>query len=269
MKKKRHDLLVIIPAYNEESNIEDVLEVLEKPPISDIADVLVINDASKDDTNFKVKVRGKAKMVTHVFNLGYGSAIQLGYKYAVRRRYQYVIQMDADGQHDPSNIPVIYQELKKRDENGDLPDIVLGSRYMGQEETFETSFAKNIAYIWFRFMIRIFTGRKFADPTTGLQGLNRKAFLYYSKYEHFDDKYPDANMITQMLLLKFKIREIPAVMHNRNTGVSMHSGIKPFIYMFRMTFSVLAVAFRFGLLQEDKGVGENDFFWQEKEEDLI
>jgi hypothetical protein len=76
-------------------------------------------------------------------------------------------------------------------------------------------------------------------------------------------------MITQMLLLKFKIREIPAVMHNRNTGVSMHSGIKPFIYMFRMTFSVLAVAFRFGLLQEDKGVGENDFFWQEKEEDLI
>ena len=49
----------------------------------------------------------------------------------------------------------------------------------------------------------------------------------------------------------------------------MHSGIKPFIYMFRMTFSVLAVAFRFGLLQEDKGVGENDFFWQEKEEDLI
>lgn len=267
MKKKRHDLLVIIPAYNEESNIGEVLEKLEKPPISDIADVLVINDASKDDTNFLVKGRGKAKMVTHVFNLGYGSAIQLGYKYAVRRRYQYVIQMDADGQHDPSNIPVIYEELKKKDKDGNLPDIVLGSRYMGQEEHFETSTVKKIAYVWFRFMIKLFTGRRLADPTTGLQGLNRKAFLYYSKYEHFDDKYPDANMLTQMLLLKFKIREIPAVMHSRTSGVSMHSGWKPIVYMFRMTFSVLAVAFRYGVLKEDMGVGENDFVWQEKETD--
>ena len=62
-------------------------------------------------------------------------------------------------------------------------------------------------------MMRIAAGRKIADPTTGLQGLSRKAVMYYSKYNHFDDKYPDTNMIMQMLLLKFKIVEVPAVMH--------------------------------------------------------
>ena len=66
-------------------------------------------------------------------------------------------------------------------------------------------------------------------------GLSRKAVLYYSKYNHFDDKYPDTNMITQMLLLDFKVVEIPAVMHARTSGKSMHSGLKPIWYMMRMS----------------------------------
>ena len=102
---------------------------------------------------------------------------------------------------------------------------------------FPVSVTKKLAYALFRQMIKMTTGRHICDPTTGLQGLSRKAFLYYSKYKHFDDKYPDANMIIQMLLLGFKVEEIPAVMHNRQTGVSMHSGLKPVIYMFRMVFS--------------------------------
>ena len=91
------------------------------------------------------------------------------------------------------------------------------------------------------------------QPTTGLQGLNWKTVLFYSKFEHFDDKYPDANMIMQMLLLGFKIREIPAVMHQRTEGVSMHSGLKPFVYMFRMTFSIIAVWIREKILKIDVG----------------
>ena len=122
MEKK--EVLVIIPAYNEEANIVKVLNDLERPEIAEIADVLVMNDASFDATNWIVKARGHA-LVTHVFNLGYGSALQLGYKYAIRRGYKYVIQMDADGQHDVCNIPVIYKRLKEKDENGNYPDIVL------------------------------------------------------------------------------------------------------------------------------------------------
>ena len=91
-----------------------------------------------------------------------------------------------------------------------------------------------------------------------MQGLSRKAFLYYSKYKHFDDKYPDANMIIQMLLLGFKIEETPAVMHHRDCGESMHSGLKPLVYMIRMVFSIIGVVFRVKVLKIDKGVGEKD-----------
>ena len=248
--KKKKEVLIIIPAYNEEKTITVLLEQLEKPEISEIADVLVMNDASSDSTNWITKKRNHA-VVTHVFNLGYGSGLQLGYKYAVRKKYQYVIQMDADGQHDVCNIPVIYKELKTPDENGNLPDIVLGSRFMEGSTEFPVSPVKRFAFGWFRFLLRIGTGRKFTDPTTGLQGLSWKTFLFYSKYNNFDDQYPDANMLMQMSLLGFRIREIPAVMHLRVNGVSMHSGLKPFVYMFRMTFSLMAVWIREKILKID------------------
>ena len=95
--------LLIIPAYNEEKNIGKVMDQLAQPEIAELVDVLVMNDASSDNTIWMVKQRGYA-VVTHVFNLGYGSGLQLGYKYAIRRGYRYVIQMDADGQHDVCNI---------------------------------------------------------------------------------------------------------------------------------------------------------------------
>ena len=248
--KKKKEVLIIIPAYNEEKTITVLLEQLEKPEISEIADVLVMNDASSDSTNWITKKRNHA-VVTHVFNLGYGSGLQLGYKYAIRKKYQYVIQMDADGQHDVCNIPVIYKELKTPDENGNFPDIVLGSRFMEGSTEFPVSPVKKFAFGWFRFLLRIGTGRKFTDPTTGLQGLSWKTFLFYSKYNNFDDQYPDANMLMQMSLLGFRIREIPAVMHLRVNGVSMHSGLKPFVYMFRMTFSLMAVWIREKILKID------------------
>lgn len=256
-EKKQKDLLIIMPAYNEEKNIVPVLEKLERPEIAEIADVLVMNDASSDSTNWVVKSHGHT-LVTHVFNLGYGSALQLGYKYAIRRDYKYVIQMDADGQHDICNIQKLYERLKMADADGRYPDIVLGSRFMKESAAYPVSLVRKVAYAWFRQMIRAFTGRKIADPTTGLQGLSRKAVLYYSKYKHFDDRYPDANMIIQMILLGFRIDEIPAVMHTRTEGKSMHAGLKPIVYMFRMTFSILAVVFRVKVLKIDAGAGEMD-----------
>nr|MBP3597950.1 glycosyltransferase family 2 protein [Eubacterium sp.] len=239
-EKSTKELLIIIPAYNEEKNIEKLLDQLESPEIAAIADVLIMNDASSDATNWIVKGR-KYEIVTHVFNLGYGSALQLGYKYAIRRGYEYVIQMDADGQHDVCNIPVIYKALKTKDENGKCPDIVLGSRFMEGSTEFPVSFAKKLAWSLFRGMIYMGTKRRIADPTTGLQGLSRRVVIFYSQYNHFDDKYPDANIIMQMLLLGFRLVEVPAVMHQRTEGVSMHSGLKPILYMFRMVFSIIAV----------------------------
>jgi len=248
--KEQKELLIIIPAYNEEQNILSVLKDLERPEIMEIADVLVINDASSDETNRIVRNNGFT-LISNVFNLGYGSTIQLGYKYAIRRKYRYVIQMDADGQHDVCNVPVLYERLKTPNENGKYPDIVLGSRFMDGSGEFKVSGVKKLAYKIFRFLIRTFTGRHIADPTTGLQGLSGRAVLHYSKFGKFDDKYPDANMIIQMLLIGYRVEEIPAVMHDRTAGVSMHSGLKPVIYMFRMTLSILAVVFRIKVLQKN------------------
>lgn len=211
-KEAKKEVLIIIPAYNEEKTIVPLLEKLEQPEIAQVADVLVMDDASQDATNHVTKKR----------------------------------------KHDVCNILRIYKELQTEDENGTLPDIVLGSRFMEGSSGFSVSFAKKIAFVWFRIMLKTGTGRRITDPTTGLQGLNWRTFLFYSKYNNFDDKYPDANMLMQMLLLGFRVREIPAVMHVRTTGVSMHSGLKPVLYMFRMTFSILAVWIREKILKMDE-----------------
>ena len=87
-------------------------------------------------------------------------------------------------------------------------------------------------------------GRKIMDPTTGLQGLSRRAVLYYSKYSNFDERYPDANMITGMILKGYNVVEIPAVMHMREHGKSMHSGLRPVGYMFHMFLSIVGVIVR-------------------------
>src|SRR4030042_1174449 len=94
--------LVIIPAYNEEARITDVLQGIYQHLPS--ADILVVDDASTDRTR-EVLLKAGVKVTSHPFNLGYGAALQTGYRYALNRTYQMLIQMDGDGQHDPSFLP--------------------------------------------------------------------------------------------------------------------------------------------------------------------
>lgn len=243
------ELLIILPVKNEEKNIGKVLDKLCRPEIMKIADILCINDASKD-ASAEIIDRYPCEQIKNMFGLGYGSALQLGYKYAARGRYQYVIQMDADGQHDVCNIPMVYRKLTEKEADGERPDIVLASRFMKDSSPFNVSAVKKFAFWLFRAMISMATGRKIADPTTGLQGLSRKAFSCYAQYNNFDYQYPDANMVMQMLLLQYRLVEIPAVMHVRTDGKSMHSGLEPVGYMLRMFLSVLAVVFRIRVLHK-------------------
>ena len=257
MDKKGHkELLIIMPAYNEEKNIGKVLEQLERAGVCEYADVLVMNDASSDATNWLVKARGYT-LVTHVFNLVYGSALQLGYKYAIRRKYHYVIQMDADGQHDICNVQELYRVLTTPGRDGRRPDLVLGSRFLPDSAPYSVGILKKAAILLFRKLIAVTTGKKITDPTTGLQGLSRRAVQYYAGYDHFDDRYPDANMLMQMLLLGFTAEEIPAVMHERKAGKSMHAGIvRPVLYMCRMAISMMAVWVRVKILRVDAGAAD-------------
>ena len=168
------------------------------------------------------------------------------------------MQMDADRLHDPCNVLRIYQSLISKDENGEYPDIVLGSRFLENSGEYPVGAVRKFAMNLFSGIIKLLTGKVVKDPTTGLQGLSWRTVLFYSKYGYFDDRYPDANMILQMQLLGFRIVEIPAVMHVRTEGISMHSGLKPIIYMFRMVFSLMAVWVRIKIMKIDVGAIDED-----------
>ncbi|MDF2484407.1 MAG: hypothetical protein K0R46_575 [Herbinix sp.] len=237
-------VLILVPAFNEEENMESLFGKLCKAEIQNFADILVVNDASSDRTELIAK-NYPVTLVTHVFNLGYGSALQVGYKYAVRRGYEYVIQLDADGQHSTSNIAHIFQCLTTPDAEGNLPDIVIGSRFVEGSDSFQVSGIKKWSINLFSWMIRKTTGKRITDPTSGLQGLSKKAFTYYSNYSNFDYNYPDANMIIQMLLLGFRVVETSSVMYERAAGISMHAGlIKQMTYMMIMPLSIWSVVIR-------------------------
>jgi glycosyltransferase involved in cell wall biosynthesis len=235
------EVLLVIPAYNEEASIGTLLGQLVDAGITEYADVLVVNDASWDRTS-RIAKDYPVTVISNLFNMGYGSALQLGYKYAVRQGYRYVLQMDADGQHDVSNIHNLYDRLREKDETGRCPDIVIGSRFLKYSRSFPISFLKLLAIRMFRWMVRSVCGQTILDPTSGLQGLNCRAFMYYSLFENFNPTYPDANMIIQMILLGLRVVEIPSVMHERKSGVSMHSGFfKPLTYMLMMPLSMFSI----------------------------
>lgn len=238
------ELLLLIPAYNEEESIGLFLKKLLNANVSDYADILVIDDASQDAT-FQIVSEMGIRIIHHPYNLGYGMALQTGYKYGVKQGYSYIIQIDSDGQHDVCNIPIIYDCLKNTDTDTPKPDLVIGSRFLEGSRSFPLSFPKKAAIAFFSKVIQLTARQTITDPTSGLQGLSYPVFEYYSHFGNFDSNYPDANMIVQMTLLGYRIREIPAVMHERCAGQSMHFGIiKPLLYMFVMIFSTTNVYLR-------------------------
>lgn len=255
--RERKELLVLIPVHNEEKSIGDVLGEIVRRRIPDIADILVVNDAS-EDASAQVIRKWPVYMLTNTEQMGYGTSLQIGYRYAARNGYRYVIQMDGDGQHDACNIRPIYQRLREPGDGGKCPDIVLASRFLEGSAEFPVIFLKRVAFRWFRFLICVIAKRRIADPTTGLQGLSARAFTFYGERGHFDDKYPDANMVIQMLLLGFCVTEIPAVMHARKDGRSMYRGAQPFWYMCRMFFEIPAVVWRVRL-ERQPGPGSRGY----------
>ncbi len=241
----RKDILLILPAYNEGKNIGKVIDNLKNNNVFNKMDVLIINDGSADDTEEVVKSKG-VEIISQVYNLGYGATLQTGYKYADEKGYKYLLQMDADGQHDVKNLDRIIDKLINSNSNSKKPNIVIGTRFLKGSESFYISKLKLSAIKLFRYVIKVSTGYVLTDPTSGLMGLDRDAFSYYSKYMHFDTKYPDLNMIVQMILLGFHIEEIPAIMHKREEGQSMHDGLfNVGKYMLVMSLSTFNAYIRF------------------------
>ena len=243
--------MILIPAYNEEKNLGHVLDQLIALNRSLNAAILVIDDASTDGTAAEARRRG-VRCLVHPRNMGYARALQTGYRYAAAHGFRYVIQMDADGQHDVCNIPPLCRSL-----TGDnLPDVVLGSRFMPGSVSYDVGPLRRVAFAWFRLLIRAMSGARITDPTTGLQGLSRRIFLHYAKDEYFDTRYPDANVLLQTILEGYTVVQIPAVMHDRQSGRSMHAGFTgSMLYTLRATALLVDVWMRFRVLPSLKKKG--------------
>lgn len=230
-----NDCLVIIPAYNEGKNIGRVLQEVTR--LDQSLDVLVVNDGSTDRTEEVVRENG-VNIINLPYNLGYGGACQTGFKYAAAAGYRYIIQFDADGQHDPKDIITILDRLEK----GNY-DIVIGSRFLGRG-TYKIGWLKCIAISIFRFIIKITTGEKITDPSSGLQGLSKRAFSFYAGMGYYPPDYPDADILIYMIKCNYRVTEFSANIKQRLSGKSMHSGIKPLFYLIKMIVSILVVLLR-------------------------
>lgn len=233
MKKKK--VLFVIPAYNEALNIKGVLDEIKRDVSN--ADIVVVNDCSLDNTREVVDSCG-VRCINGIFNMKYAWAVQTGLKYAYQNNYDYVIQFDADGQHIASEAIKLLDEMKK----GNV-DIVIGSRYL-QDSGYSSPFFRRVGTWIFEWLIKLFCKVKIADPLSGFQCLNRRVIERYAMMGEYPE-FPDANLVIEMLMNGYKIKEIPVKMRNRLEGVSMHSGfIKPIKYMVNMLYTICFIVIK-------------------------
>jgi glycosyltransferase involved in cell wall biosynthesis len=236
-----HRALVLIPAYNEGERIGQVIKGIKS--IFPSIEALVIDDGSKDDTSLRAREAG-ARVISHPFNLGYGAALQTGYRYALRKGYEEVVQMDGDGQHDPSFV----EDLLNIVRSGEA-DIAVGSRFLlpkairGEHLPYRPPFARKMGMIFFRAMTSLIIHQKVTDPTSGYQAMNRKVLEWVSG-DKFPTDYPDADVIIMLHRAGFRIKEVPVRMFPSKDKKSMHSGWKPIYYIFKMLLSILVTLMR-------------------------
>ncbi len=231
----KSDTLVIIPAFNEEKNIREVVQAIKI--LYPSLDVVVINDGSTDETALRANEAG-ALVLSHPFNMGYGVSLQTGYKYAVQNDYKYLIQIDGDGQHDPRGIENMLNVIRD-----DSADVVLGSRFIGNN-SYKTSIFRMTGIFLFRFILKLLSGKHIKDITTGFQAMNRKVLNLFIT-DVFPCDYPDADVILLLSRLGYRIKEVPVVMYSKTEGKSMHSNpIKVFYYIFKMILSMFLTKLR-------------------------
>lgn len=220
--------LIIIPCYNEQENIKCVVDNLinNYPQF----DYVVINDCSSDNTK-KILEDNNYNHINLPVNLGIGGGVQLGYKYALNNNYDIAIQMDGDGQHDPKFFDNIIEIFER-----DSADIVIGSRFI-QKEGFQSSAMRRMGINFLSFLIRIVSGIKVKDVTSGYRAVNRKFIKIFS--EEYAQDYPEPEAIVKASVHNAKILEYPVVMFERVGGKSSISLLKSVYYMIKVSLAIV------------------------------
>ena len=204
-----------------------VNEIITKAPDFDY---VVINDASSDNTLEILKENG-LNYINLPANLGIGGAVQTGYVYAERNHYDIAVQIDGDGQHDPAYLNRLSETLISHD-----ADMVIGSRFI-ENEGFQSTFMRRVGISYFTFLIKLLTGARVTDPTSGFRMVNRKVIQLFAHDYPVD--YPEPESTVQILKKKMKVEEIPVKMLARTGG---ESSIKPWnsiYYMIKVSLAIL------------------------------
>jgi glycosyltransferase involved in cell wall biosynthesis len=227
-------ILLIIPAYNEEANI---LSVYQKIRENGQYDMIVINDGSKDSTP-KILDENHIPHVDLVHNLGIGGAVQTGYKYALENGYDIAIQFDGDGQHDVNYVKDIVQPILD-----DRADIVIGSRFVeALEGNFQTSAARRAGIKMISRAIKLVTGVRVKDTTSGFRAVNADIIKEFAN--RYPTEYPEPISTTEVLKKKYRLAEVPVMMHERTGGVSSIKAWKNAYYMVNVLLNIFVVGTR-------------------------
>lgn len=220
--------LVIIPAYNEEASIlKTVDDIRNNAPGFDH---LVINDCSVDDTERVCRENG-IHFLNLPINLGIGGAVQTGYQYALRKGYAYAVQFDGDGQHKAEYLGTMLKRIKE--ENADM---IIGSRFI-EKEGFQSSAIRRFGIRYFSVLIKLLTGKRVTDPTSGMRMVGRDVMEIYS--ESYPKDYPEPESVVAILNKGKHVIEYPVVMRERTGGVSSISPGKSIYYMVKVTLAIL------------------------------
>jgi hypothetical protein len=226
--------MVIVPAFNEEAAIGDVVRsvraVLPKVP------VMVIDDFSADATASVAETAG-ARVLRLPVHLGVGGCVQTGYKLAFELGFDYVIRVDGDGQHEAADIPKIRQALIASG-----AEVVIGSRFIGKDGA-HTSFPRFVGISFFRILLRLILGNPIYDPTSGFVGVNRRALQVFSRSFPLD--YPEIEVLVILQRKRFRFHEVSCRMKRRMTGKSSITPFKSFRYMLHVLLGVFVNVLRF------------------------
>ena len=229
------DILVIVPAYNEEQNIGSVIEDLTRVPIQ--LDILVINDGSLDNTSRAARISSRARVIDLPKNLGIGGAVQTGFKYAAGNGYAVAIQFDGDGQHLAGEIPRLLQVLK-----GQGADMVIGSRFLEKKPGYRSTFARRIGIRLFQAVNSLLIGQRVTDNTSGFRAYDRRAIEFLARNYPVD--YPEPETVILLGRNGFRIAEVFTLMRERQRGGSSIDGIMGGYYMIKVLLAILMTALR-------------------------
>ena len=230
----REKLLIVIPCFNEEGAIgqviRDIAGVLPGVP------VLVIDDASADGTVVVAEAAGAAVLpLPH--HLGLGGAVQAGYKLAYELGFEFVIRVDGDGQHSAQDIPKMFEVLRTSG-----VQMVIGSRYIDRRRQY-TSPLRAAGIVLFRTILKPILGRTVHDPTSGFVGVNRQALQVFSR--SFPLEYPEIEALVVLQRKQFRFEEVPCQVRPRQAGVSTIGPMRSIYYVIHVLLGVFVNVLRF------------------------